>query len=511
MYIDLYIDLYMNSYFIKKFYGCQPSSQPIVTSSVHFYKLFPDFSVCDYKYFNPDLNLLNDIELMSHYYHQGQHEGRIYSQYLYKINHSNDTFFKPLPQISQTDISPIPLNPKINPDFNAKLNQCFKNSSAIYSLKTFYRHFPNFRYFEYRKYLNNSQISEVDTIINWYKFDFNYMFKNDFQKKNIIIYPHDRFQTNDGGVLVQYYLAQILDQFGERVRISANSTQNEIFNNFYEEGAENEINIENSIVIYCEGIETNPLKATHVVRWLLSELGKNVPQNRYLQWDRHDIVYYFNYEPKFDSNRNSMCDSNRNSMCDSNRNSMCDNNGIFKLLSVIYLDPNLQSTNQALRGKYCHTFRKFRKFHKESYHKNQMIHPTNSFEITRQHDQSDYIKIFNQYEYFVAYDPLTFLSIIAPLCGCLSIIYPVENVNYDDWLKTTAVYRYCQDQKIKRLYGIAYGDSHDEITFAKSTLSLVREQWDDITRYLLETSVVPFINDIHHWNDNQNNVGNNFE
>ena len=30
-------------------------------------------------------------------------------------------------------------------------------------------------------------------------------------KKDIVIYPHSVFNTNDGGVTVQYYLANILD------------------------------------------------------------------------------------------------------------------------------------------------------------------------------------------------------------------------------------------------------------------------------------------------------------
>ena len=42
--------------------------------------------------------------------------------------------------------------------------------------------------------------------------------------KNIIIYTHmPQFNFNDGGTVVQYYLAQILEEYGQNVRIYPSS------------------------------------------------------------------------------------------------------------------------------------------------------------------------------------------------------------------------------------------------------------------------------------------------
>jgi len=49
-----------------------------------------------------------------------------------------------------------------------------------------------------------------------------------------------------------------------------------------------------------------------------------------------------------------------------------------------------------------------------------------AFEITRNNIFSNIIDVFNNYEYFVSYDPLTFLTIISAMRGCVSILYAVN-------------------------------------------------------------------------------------
>ena len=78
-----------------------------------------------------------------------------------------------------------------------------------------------------------------------------------------------------------------------------------------------------------------------------------------------------------------------------------------------------------------------------------------------------FLEIFNRCEYFVSYDPCTFLSIIAAFCGCISIVYPVEGLSKEEWLSTIAVKKYMQEKQINVLYGVAYG--LEEIEWAKST------------------------------------------
>ena len=55
--------------------------------------------------------------------------------------------------------------------------------------------------------------------------------------KNILIYPHSPFQNEEGGIVVQYYLAQLLEESGLCVRMynSRGSFPDcQIFNKFYD-------------------------------------------------------------------------------------------------------------------------------------------------------------------------------------------------------------------------------------------------------------------------------------
>ena len=389
-----------------------------------------------YKFMNPDLYHMNNEQLIEHYYSWGYKENR---------NKTLNDFLNAHPNF-KNDINSIPeyINKAINRDFDVKLYNTFPKDSGIFSLRTFYNKYPKFEY-----HMNDNK-TEVDMIIHWYK----------NRRKNIIIYPHSDFNLSDGGVTVQYYLAQILFNMGERVRIySRDIRPNPLYNNYYN----NDFDMDNTVVIYCEGIIGNPLNAKYVVRWVLSELGKNVPKDRYLTWGKNDLIYYFN-----------------------------NNIASHKYLTLLYLNPNIKNYNNNRGYSWCHTFRKFLL---NTYHNNvKYIHPENSFEITRHHTQDDYIKIFNENMYFISYDPLTFLNIIAVLCGCISIVYPIENKSKKEWLKETALWGYLEANNLDNIYGIAYGI--DDIEYAQNTIQYATEQINDIINYSNKT-VDSFIKDIN--------------
>ena len=393
-------------------------------------------------------------------------------------------------------------------DFNIKIYKKFNNiqndneldslynfhitknkDEIIYSLNTFYHNYPKFNYYLYRKTNNIKNIGEVDTIINWYMNGCDYSFlinKNvvDLYNKWIIVYPHSIFDKSNGGVVAQYYLANIIDLMGLQVRIHCSfcKLHNDIFTNYYNNDCPID---ENVIVVYCEGISGNPLNAKNVVRWLLSELGKNVDKKVCLTWKSEDLVYYFNYEPaifyEFETKKD-----------------------IYKVLSLIYIDPLIKN-NHGDRSGYCFTMRKMNYHNKINY-----IHPVDSFEITRRHTQNDYVNFFNKYEYFISYDPLTFLNVIACLCGCISIVYPIEGKTKNEWLKTSSLGKYFDDNSSERLYGIAYGNDENEINFAKNTLNLVEQQWKNIQKYFSKNTV-NFIDDMNNIDICNNKVKNIFK
>ena len=303
--------------------------------------------------------------------------------------------------------------------------------------------------------------------------------------KNIIIYPHQTFNLSDGGTTVQYYLGKIISELGFDIKMFTNNdiSYNSIFNNFT---SDTNYNKEETIVIYCEGIQGNPLTAKYVVRWMLSELGKNVPYNYVNTWAKNELVYYFNSEKRFEDDSDLL-------------------GNIYKTLTCMYIHPLIKNYNIPSRKGYCHTIRKI------FMHKNlQYIDLTQkSFEITCHHKQEDYINIFNKKEIFVSYDPLTFLSIIAAMCGCISVVIKVEGIETQlDWIKTTYAAQYAKEKNIDKLYGIAYG--LEELYWAKNTLHLVEEQWIDIKEFCKEKTIKTFLEDLKNIDILKNTVENNY-
>ena len=308
---------------------------------------------------------------------------------------------------------------------------------------------------------NNSELSKV------------------INNKKIIIYLHLAMSLNDGGATVQYYLANILDSvFNQKVFICNkhdNNARNHIFNKFINTNSIPDAEQENTVVVYCEGVEGNPLNAKYVVRWMLSRLGQNVPTDRYFTWNPNELVYFFNSEKNI---INNLVD--------------------VKYLTTFYVNNKLINYN-SVRSGTCFTRRK-------NIHKLDDIHPPNSFEITRSHNQDNYIVFFNKYEMFISYDPLSFLSIIALMCGCISIVVPIPEIDKKEYFKMTGLYDYMVDKNIDSIYGLAYGNSEDELNYSRNTLHLAKEQILDIQKWYIDKYVSNFINDINNWDNNKNTL-----
>jgi dTDP-glucose 4,6-dehydratase len=339
-----------------------------------------------------------------------------------------------------------------------------------------------------RYHISNDKLKQLGWTIN---IDFDEGLKNLISKsvdkpKNIIIFNHMHFEDNNGGMVAQYELARLLDKYVKNVRIypinGTESKQNQIFNKFYN----NDFPIDNDcVVIYCEGTHGNPLNAEKVVRWILSPLGKNVPYDWLHSWGKNELVYYFNSELKFLDNPEKI-------------------SSVYKLLNSIYIAPFVKQSNFKEREGTCHTYRKY------YWHNGVNIthNSSNSFEITRLHTMQECVDIFNKYKYFYSYDPCTFLSIISALCGCISIVHPLEGKNKEEWIQSTAVGEYCKSKGLFNLYGIAYG--MDDLEYAENTIHLVKEQWDDILKFNEKQLIIPFINDINNFDNMQNTIQNNY-
>ena len=175
------------------------------------------------------------------------------------------------------------------------------------------------------------------------------------------------------------------------------------------------------------------------------------------------------------------------------------------MMNIIYVHPYAVNYNANPRKGTCFTVRKALEIHGKM---PKIVHPPGSFEITREHTQLDCIKIFNNHKFFISYDPLTFLSVIAVLCGCISIVKKVDGLSKQDWLNTTAAADYLRITGEPMLYGIAYGA--EDVNNAMNTLHLAKDQWNRIVQFSKDTYIKTFINDINNWDKNFNIIQTNF-
>ena len=310
-----------------------------------------------------------------------------------------------------------------------------------------------------RCYVDNGE----DLYIDFTKID-----KFELQQKIVIYTPG--FTFGSGGIFCLHYLAQVLSKYGYDVYICAEKkVLNPLINKFYNTNSVDE----STIVIYPEIYGGNILKAKKTVRWILAPIGIIVNKEIVYSWNKDDLVYYFNNEQKIKENPDK-------------------NGSVYKMLSIIFLNPLTKNNSSGFRKEYCFTIRK------TCFYKNlNQIHPNESFELLEHHDQIMCIDIFNNYKFFVCYDPVCFLIVIAAICGCIPIVYPIEGLSKREWMNKLAVADYCKENGLDNLFGIAYGE--DDLEWAKSTIHLVEEQWKDIIKFNLEKNINGIIEDFKKW------------
>lgn len=78
------------------------------------------------------------------------------------------------------------------------------------------------------------------------------------------------------------------------------------------------------------------------------------------------------------------------------------------------------------------------------------------------------VKVFNECEYCISYDTQTAYSSISALCGCIAIVIPEPGKSKSDYRK--------KDDKTN--YGVAWGFSKEEIEYAISTRSRIKEKFE---------------------------------
>jgi hypothetical protein len=198
-----------------------------------------------------------------------------------------------------------------------------------------------------------------------------------------------------------------------------------------------EIAIQDDVItIYPEVISGNPFNAKNVVRYVLYYPGWHAGDKQYS--DDELIITYNNEYVKDTKYDNAF------------------------VLTVLNPKLNIMKNNDKKRNKIGLLVRKCKDFEYKMNLLNKYKHllklPVISIddEINKCSDLRDLSKIYNTITLFISFDPHTYHSTMAALCGCTSIVIPSKEISNEEFYNV---------QK----YGVAYG--FENIDFAKLTYS----------------------------------------
>lgn len=312
---------------------------------------------------------------------------------------------------------------------------------------------------------------------------------NFLDDKTIVIYNPYGNSTVGGGVTVLHYIGQILKSKNINIKMYTGNPPYEeiIFSDFI-----TNYDCDKIIAIYPEITYGNPLNAKYVIRWILAPIGKFVDKNVVDSWGKNDLVYYFISEEKIRDSPEKYC-------------------SIYKLLTTIYLKPNIFINFHQPRNGYCHIIKKAYKFHKNGI---QFFHPSDSVELSHTATFEELVQIFNQFEYFVCYDPCCFLIFLAGLCGCITILHKIDGISsIEQWFTgnsdiPSCFYVYYKNNEYSNYPGIAYGI--ENIEYARSTLHLLPYVLNKQIEYINNYCIDNFLKDMIKFDENINTVENNY-
>lgn len=186
-------------------------------------------------------------------------------------------------------------------------------------------------------------------------------------------------------------------------------------------------NLDSWIVIYPEIIFGNPLGSPNVVRWFLHNPGYHSGKIYYgsgeIYYKFNSAIKNFNYPGSFTSN-------------------------IYLPIIHYPLDIYYNNSNFSERSGTAYCIRKGQG--------RTLIHNLENSICIDNLNHYEVAQIFRRVKTFISYDPYTAYSRLAVLCGCESVVVPLEGVSEDCWYPDP-----------KSRIGISYG--FDNITYSISS------------------------------------------
>ena len=342
----------------------------------------------------------------------------------------------------------------------------FKKNFFIYDKESFYQYYRDFDYHFYKnRYFNNIEKSEFEILLHYHLIGKEE--KHLINDKNKIIIYTPPFDIHCGGILILHYLAKIINdlnhpRFYAKLFVNNNLKYDNIFCNDF--ASIDEIN-DNTIVIYPEIISGNPLNCKNIVRWILLELGIEMPSDHFRNWQINDLIYHWESRKEY--------------------------NPVYKQLSCPWINPIFKNLNLE-KNSTCYLIKKGRLIHKNRIN----IHPNDSICIDEK-NLIEIVDIFNKSTFFYCYDPNTAYITFALLCKCIPIIYPIENINKEEYFKNRIFNR----NNIIYNSGIAYGNDIDEINRARDNIDKAENEISELYNSYKE-SVNDFLTDLTNMNEN---------
>lgn len=255
-----------------------------------------------------------------------------------------------------------------------------------------------------------------------------------------IIIAAPSYNPSIGGGIVLHKLCHVLNVIGYDAylfpTLKLNGTLDWFYlNDSYNTKVADSIDPKKDIIIYPEIEFGNPFGGENVVRYILNNFHLSKEGATAPTWDENDYWLY-SHEHFYDGLKE--------------RNFL----HIIEPKLDIYKDYNLKRKTDA-----CFTYRK------KSHEKDTLpkLHPDNALEIGYNTQDKELIEIFNSCKRFYSYDYETYLSQLASLCGCESIIVPYKDIKKEDIIEKLPALK----------YGVAYG--LEDLNHAISTKHLLRE------------------------------------
>lgn len=240
------------------------------------------------------------------------------------------------------------------------------------------------------------------------------------------------FEINNasGGILALHKLAHLLGNFEENSYITVPTYADSSAKYLpYEEVLKLDFN--KTMFIYPEVIVGNPYNAPNVTRWVLNTPGVMGGDGVF---NDSDLIYkYWNYFKAPDESK------------------------VLGELRCFDLKLNQFTNKNFPRTGECFLIKKGSRM-KEIINQ----HSPDALSLDNYVNDEYLSYVFNLKEKFISYDVMTYHSIQAALCGCISVVIPDPGVSKKEWM----------DKCPLNKYGVAYG--LEDVNWAKSTLSLVR-------------------------------------